>query len=537
MPVSCLSPQDIDYQVWAGKDEWRAAGSRVKNLKIAALHCRNRLLDNFRAAGMSQSATALLSALTLGYKADLEEETTELFTLAGIVHIMALSGFNVGLIFLMVNLCLGFLPNRKAFGFLRLLVSLTAIGSFAVVTGLSPSVTRAGLMISLFLTGRFIHRTVHPLNSLAASAFLILVFSPFSFADAGFQLSYTAVLGLIYIQPRLYRLLSFRYWLPDKVWMLFTVSVSAQLSTMPLTLYYFHQFPLFFWITNLYAVPLVSLIIYGCVPFFVLFRIGPVRDMLAVMLEFMTRALLWPLEKLKDIPGALIEGLFIGRFQVVLLFVMLAVAGAFLARRRMIHSLVALAVMLAFLVSNGLRLYQINRQQILTVNCIRGTGVMNIVSGRNNRVWCFSGRTPEERTLHYALKNWWIKQGVYRNTEIVKGERIYTDLHASCSVQYNILGDNVFLSVSGLRFVVCSDDVFEQAGNHQKIKMDYVVITENIKPDIKKLLGYFDIGTLIIDSSVGYYASQHWSTLCKQHGINCWPVRERGAFVVDLRRR
>ena len=529
-----LACRDIDYQAWVYKNGWKVVEKNKRNLKILALQSRDRLLYRFRVSGMSHRTTAVLSALTLGYKTDLEEETTALFTRAGVVHIMALSGFNVGLIFLMVNFCLGLFPKSKTFGFLRLLIALTAIWSFALITGLSASVTRASVMISLFLTGRFINRKVHPLNSISASAFLSLVISPFSFTDVGFQLSYLAVLGLIYIQPRLYRLITLKYWLPDKVWMLFTVSVAAQLATVPLTLYYFHQFPLFFWITNLYVVPMVSLIIYTSVPFFVLYWIGPVRAILARMLEFMTHALLLPLEKLEEFPGVLMEGIFISRFQVLLLFIMLVTAIRFLVQRRPAHGLVTLTVLLVFLVANGFRLHAINRQQYLTVNSIRGTSVLNIISGRNSRIWCFSDQPVQEKVLQYTFENWWIKHGVCWNTVCLMNRFIPAGINIPFSVQRDIIGDNVFICMSGLRLVICTDDVFTRCRSQSKIDVDYVVVTNHIKPAIKKLLGHFNIGTVIIDSSVGFYESGEWSTLCNQNGVNCWPVREKGAFVVEL---
>ena len=530
-----LARQDIDYQVFVNQRAWKAADHKIMNLKILALRCRDNLLNCYRTSGMAPRTIAVLSALTLGYKTALEEETTELFTRAGVVHVMALSGFNVGLVYLMVSFCLGFLRNRKALVLLRLLISLAAVWAFAVITGLSSSVTRAGIMISLYLAGKTISRDAHPMNILSVSAFLMLVFSPLSFLDVGFQLSFAAVSGLIYIQPQLCRLITPKYRLPEKIWRLFTVSVAAQLATTPFTLYYFHQFPLFFWITNLYVVPLVTLIIYLSVPFVLFSFIEPVREILAGILEFMINTLLLPLEKLGNIPGALVEGIFISRVQVILLFIMLIVAGKFIFQKKAVYGLAMMTVLLVLLVINGFRLNAVNRQQYLMVGCIRGASIMNIVSGRDNSVLCFSARLPQDKTLRYAFQQWWIKHGVYRNTETLMAGRIKTDTRSSYSLQQNVLGENVFMCISGIRLVVCTDDVFAQVGNHTKLKLDYVVITENIKPSLKKILDHFDTGTLIIDSSVSYRATQQWTSLCRQQGVSCWPVREKGAFVLKLR--
>ena len=133
---------------------WTLTGHENRNLRITAVRCRDNLLARFRASPLDPQTAAVLSALTLGYKTDLEAETTELFTRAGVIHVMALSGFNVGIIFLMINFCMGFLRKRGTQGFIRLVLSLAAVWTFVIVTGLSSSVTRAGIMISLFLDGK-----------------------------------------------------------------------------------------------------------------------------------------------------------------------------------------------------------------------------------------------------------------------------------------------------------------------------------------------------------------------------------------------
>ncbi|MBN1415958.1 MAG: ComEC family competence protein [Bacteroidales bacterium] len=533
-----LSRQDIDYQVFAGSNNWKFAGGTRRNLKIYAILCRDRLLDCYRSSPMESRLVALLSALTLGYKTDLEAETTELFTKAGVVHVMALSGFNVGIIFLLINYCLGFMRKRGITGIIRLLVSLVAIWMFAIVTGLSSSVTRASVMISLFLIGKHIHRDVHPLNVISASAFLMLVISPFSLFDVGFQLSYAAVLGIVYMQPVFHKIITVKNRLGDKIWILFTVSVAAQLATAPLTLYYFHQFPLFFWITNLYVVPLVTLIIYLSVPFVILSFITPVKNFLARILEFLMKAIIGPLDRLADFPGAVMEGIFINQIQVILLLILLVGMGMYIRHHRAGYIIVSLSAMLAFIFTDTFRLYSTNRQQYLTVNCIRGTSIMNIISGKNNLVLSFSEKMPTEKMLHYSFYNWWVERHVCRTVDIFTRKRMNEakgfDL-PSISIQNAVLGNNIFLNYSGVSLVVCTDDVFEHFNSPNKLRTDYVVVTDNIRPGISKLSKHFDVGSIIIDSSVGYYESKKWTALCELNKINCWPVREKGAFMLKVK--
>ena len=533
-----LSRQDIEYQIFATQNSWKIIGNDNNSLKILAVRCRDHLLNRFRSSQIESRTTAVLSALTLGYKTDLEAETTELFTKAGVVHVMALSGFNVGIIYLMVNFCLGFLRKRKASGLIRLLLSLTAIWTFTVITGLSSSVTRACIMISLFLIGKYINRDIRPFNVISASAFLMLVISPFSFLDVGFQLSYAAVMGIVYFQPYLYKLFCVKNWALDKIWMLFTVSIAAQLTTAPLTLYYFHQFPLFFWITNLYVVPLVAFIIYMSVPFILFSFLVPVNVILSHVLEFLVKALLWPLDRLGDFPGAMVDGIFVNKIQVILLFSIFVLAGLFILHRKARYGLITLALLLVFVLADIIRLYSTNRQHYLTVNCIKGASILNILSGKNNLVISFSEKPLHEKMLHYSFYNWWVEHDVCHTAEIISVNQLDTTTFGGnliVSLQNTILGKNVFLHFSGVTLIICTDDIFDCYSSGRRLKTDYVVITGSIKPEITKLLQHFEIGSIIIDSSVNYYESMKWTTLCRLNKIDCWPVREKGAFVLAVK--
>jgi len=533
-----LSRQNIDYQIYADSAAWTLAGHDSRNLKITALRCRDNLLARFRKSPLDPQAAAVLSALTLGYKTDLEAETTELFTRAGVIHVMALSGFNVGIIFLMVNFCMGFLRKRGIQGFVRLVLSLAAVWAFAIVTGLSSSVTRAGIMISLFLVGKTISRDASPMNIVSASAFLMLVVSPFTMFDVGFQLSFAAVLGIIYVQPFLYRLIMLKNRLADKIWILFTLSVAAQLTTAPLTLYYFHMFPLFFWITNLYVVPLVTLIIYLSIPFFLFSFVMPVTVLLARVLELLVKVLTEPLDWLAGFPGAVVEGIFVSRIQVALLYAILVLAFVFLMRKRIRYGFAILVLLLAFIVSGSFRLSGIRKQKMLTVNSIRGASLLNILSGKNNLVISFSGPPPERKKIQYSFYNWWVERGVEGMAEIRTAEQLaaepFGDIMA-LSLQNNIVGKNVFLNFSGTSLVVCTDDIFNMVESDRKFFADYIVITKAVRPDVEKLLKHFKTRAIIIDSSVGYYDSVKWMAFCRENKIECWPVRERGAFMMDFK--
>jgi competence protein ComEC len=194
----------------------------------------------------------------------------------------------------------------------------------------------------------------------------MLVVSPLSILDVGFQLSFAAVLGILYVQPYLYRLIQLKNKISDKIWILFTVSVAAQLTTAPFTLYYFHMFPLFFWITNLYVVPLVTLIIYLCIPFLLFSSITPVTILLAKVLGFLVNVLTGPLDWLSDFPIAVVQGIFLSKIEVILLYAILILAFVSLMQKSTRYGFAILALVLVFIIHDSLRLVAIRGQKILT---------------------------------------------------------------------------------------------------------------------------------------------------------------------------
>ncbi len=528
---------NIPFQLYAVEKSFIYAGHTKRNLKIMAAVCRDYLLRILTSGQNDPRKASVLSALTLGYKNGLEADTLEIFTRAGVVHIMALSGFNVGLIFVMVNFLLKFLGNRKNASILRWFITLIAIWCFALITGLSPSVTRAATMISIVISARLIDRHTSPLNIIAASAFIILVFNPFQLFNVGFQLSYAAVAGIVYFQPIFYNLLIFKNLFIDKIWNLFTLSLAAQVATAPLVLYYFHQFPLLFWITNIYVVPLVCIIIYISSLLFLLSFIHPVSIFLSRLLEILTGALLWPLDQITGFSWIVADGIYISRMQMFVLLYLLTILAIYSYHPDKSLLWQAFLMILLFLFLNICQTYQAKNQQYFIVNKLRGTSAFNIVWGNQNMLIAVTGSSLPEKTINYHFRNWWIRHKIYNNAKIVTTKQINArqiGSHVNIPCYDNLLGSNIFFNIRGISVVICTDDCFDKLNNSMKLKVDYLIITRALKPQINRLSTYFNADMMIIDSSVDYYTAKKWVEQCRQADINYWNINESGAFVVDL---
>ena len=206
---------------------------------------------------MNPSTSGISLALLLGNRREISASVKTTYSRTGASHILAISGLHVGIVY--GFLLIFFKRYRKTLLFS--IFSILVLWSFAIISGLSPSVSRAALMFSLFSVAILMQRKAHPLNTLALSAFILLLIDPNLVFDVGFQLSHLAVFGILTVFSSLSGLVSSKYNLLNKIWDLTAISISAQIFTFPLIIYYFHGFPLLFFVSNLIVIPAACLIL------------------------------------------------------------------------------------------------------------------------------------------------------------------------------------------------------------------------------------------------------------------------------------
>ncbi|GAB4159963.1 MAG: ComEC/Rec2 family competence protein [Winogradskyella sp.] len=212
-------------------------------------------------AGFEDDVLSIINALLLGQRQTIDKSIYNNYVNSGTIHILAVSGLHVGILLLILNSIFKPLLLLKYGRILRPLIIVLLLWLFAIVAGLSPSVTRAVTMFSIISIAMHLKRPTNIYNTLVISAFLILLVKPTFLFEVGFQMSYLAVLGIVSIQPILYKLWQPRYWIVDKPWQIFTVTLAAQFGVVPISLFYFHQFPGLFFVSNLVVIPFLGLIL------------------------------------------------------------------------------------------------------------------------------------------------------------------------------------------------------------------------------------------------------------------------------------
>lgn len=329
------NPNEFDYQNYMHLHQvyWQGYTAAFKllsrddsSIQSKVDELRSTLLGIIESLDLSDEEKAVSSALLLGYRYNLSNDTEQAFAGAGAMHVLAVSGLHVGILYMITAFLLK-LDKRKRHRnhWSKVAMVLIIIWSYAFLTGLSPSVNRAALMFTFVSLGALIKRQPSAYQAILSSAFVLLIYNPNNLFEVGFQLSYAAVFGILYIQPKLYYLLPAKGKWYDKIWAITTVSIAAQVATFPFGLYYFHQFPVLFLVSNLIVIPAAYVLMcYGLVMLTVSLII-PLSGVLIVPYKWILWLMINSVHMVESVPYAVIKGISISRLELIL-FVILAFA-------------------------------------------------------------------------------------------------------------------------------------------------------------------------------------------------------------------
>lgn len=277
----------------------------VSILKIS-YSIRNKLLEILRGNIKDEDSYEMAAALLLGERAEIDQEIMKSYTDTGTIHIISVSGLHVGIIFLVLQYLFKIIPFVKN-EMIKTISIILLIWLYACLTGLPASVIRSALMISFLSIGKAINIKSNPINHIAASALLILCIDTYYLFDIGFQLSYLAVIGIVYLQKPISNLYLPKYKIDKYIWLTFSVSIAAQLFTLPFCMYYFHQFPNYFLLANLLAIPLSSIALYAAIANLIFASIPYFNTLCEWTVTYSIQYLNLYLGSIASLPGAVLK--------------------------------------------------------------------------------------------------------------------------------------------------------------------------------------------------------------------------------------
>ena len=315
----------IHFQFRLASGEWERISCNKKfSILNMAKKIRDNLLACYRKAGLEEREYAVMSALVLGYDDEIDKELMSAFSASGTLHILSVSGMHVGIVFSILSILFKKMERKKGWWLLRLILMLIIIWCYSILTGFSPSVIRSAMMFSFILLGKSMNRNSNIYNTLAASILVICIcFDPIIILEPGFQLSYLAVAGIAFLYKPILNWFYFKNKIASAIWNLTAVSIAAQISTFPISIYYFHQFPNYFIPANLLIIPVSTAAIFGGI---ILLIIAPV-NWLSVKMGWLLKYTIILLDQLaffiKDLPYSVTPELYSSLLETILLYIIL----------------------------------------------------------------------------------------------------------------------------------------------------------------------------------------------------------------------
>jgi len=521
-PIGKVNPDGFDYAAYLKRKgiaataylasgTWQPRGHNPAfSLYRQADRSRNHLLDIYRRFGIEGNEFAVLAALTLGFTDDLQPDLMASYSATGAMHILSVSGLHVGIIYVVIAFILSFMDKNRKLRVIRAIAIILFLWIYAFLTGLSPSVVRSALMFSLVAAAGAFERKSQIYNTVFMSAFFMLLFNPGYLFDVGFQLSYAAVLSIVFFQRPFSNLVPVNNkllrWLRD----LISVSVAAQLGTLPVTLYYFQQFPNYFLLTNIITIPLSTVVIYLailllCVNFVPYLSVG-VAFLLKWSVWLMNLLIVW----IQNLPFA-VSSMPLRFDQMLMLFTAIGCITIFFYYRKFVALIGGLSLIIAILVISVLIKWQtLHTREFVVYSSSKSLHVNFIDCGRNYVL------TEDSADLKKIANRFWKTNSIDRPVRVT-GQSWFKD---GCCV------------FDGKTILVANENWWKKKSLTGSLRVDYLIVGNKLKPKISALLDNVQPAHVVVDNSISEWYTQSVKEACRQRNISFYSVKERGAFVM-----
>lgn len=522
-----LYKKGIMHQVYLRSDDWFDLDYNKSNaIYEFSYKIRDFLLKTMQRLGIQGEEYAVASAILLGYDDSLPLDLRQKYVAAGAMHILCVSGLHVGVVFMVFSYILVFLSDRKRIqSVIKQLLLLLLVWFYALLAGLAPSILRSTIMISFVILGNIINRKGVLLNSLAASAFILLCFNPSNLFDVGFLLSYVAVIGIVILQKPISRMFFSKYKFVNKIWEITSVTIAAQIATTPFSIYYFHQFPIYFWLSNLFMTPISSIVIIGGMIMLLVFFIPYVNVFVAWIVSKMIFVMNYGVSWIESLPYSIIKGIYIdsAQFVVLLIILLLILLTVDLKNRRNLIPIMIMTTL--FFLINVKNIMNNNKQSGVMIYSLNNMTAIDFISGREHLLLVDSAFMENKSAFSYNIENFLIKKGLFHNG---KTGLIYDDFdEVFVKKRKNVVTFDKKL------IALCENDVFFNDSLDYRIPVDYMLVYGKNKKSLLRLLKIYDFDNLIIDSSVPYYISSEMMEEAEDFGIKYRALRNEGGIFIE----
>lgn len=499
-----LANKQIYAQIYISKLNIEVNKKIKKDIWFYTSRLHSRIIYNLEKAKFNKTEMNVALALILGQKQEISSDIKQDYQFSGVTHVLSVSGLHVGYIMVFILFILKPIPNTKKGSLIKLATIIISLALFAIVSGLSPPVLRSVVMFSFLATGNHLHRNSNTYHTLLVSIFLILLFEPYFLFDAGFQLSYIALFSILWLQPLLKRI-----WLPKNkivkyLWEALTVSFAAQIGTFPICLYYFHQFPALFFVTNILILPVLSFImLIGIVVMIIsVFTSCPI-----IVIQIFERSIFLLnqiIHYVASFESFVIKNISFNSYHLISFYLFL-VASITWFKKPCYNKLVIKLVTIALVQISFIQ----TKKEI---------------------------ESKKEFIVFHAKKKTIITERIGKDVSLFTTNALSEKNSKNDALQvYLVANFGVLKSINKIKNVLFFDGkkilLIDSSGLYEKkLKPDILVLTASPKINLDRVLEDLHPKIVVADGSNSYSFHQHWKTSCYKKRVPFHSTNEKGFF-------
>lgn len=508
-----LKQNNIRATAYLNTDNWfKTSTVSAFSIRREANIVRSKLLAIYEKYDIKGYEFAVLAALTVGYTDELSPDLRASYSASGAMHILSVSGLHVGIVYIVIAFLLSFLKKNRLQLVLRATLIVLFLWTYAFVTGMSPSVIRSALMFSFVAIGTSLERKSQIYNTVFMSAFLMLLIQPNFIYNIGFQLSYAAVISIVIFQKPFAALLPVRNkilrWLRDLV----SVSVAAQIGTLPFTLYYFQQFPNYFLLTNLVAIPLSTIVIYLAIILLATSFVPAVASVIAMLLKWSLVALNFSIVEIHHLPFS-VSILTLNFAQLLALVGAIIFLSLYFYTKKATPLLIGLScVFIVSLLSLQTTYNTLHSEKIIVYSSSKHLHI-NFIDKNKNYIYSTNGDELSKIAGQYWKMNKIEMPDTSNSTNYFK---------------------NNYALLANKRIVIATKKLWKCKNTTSPLQADILIIGNKLKPKAEFLFENILPKTVIVDKTISQWYTESIRKACDEKSIAFYSIAEKGAYIYEI---
>lgn len=495
-----LKKKRIFHQLYISENQYIITKTPSRTLFGYASSFRGKLIEKLKKENFGEEELTIIQALLLGQRNDISSATYDYYKNAGAVHILAVSGLHIGVLLLLLQFVLKpieLLPKGKT---IKLVLLVSFLWVFAFIAGLSASIVRAVTMFTFIAYAMYLNRPTNTFNIIALSMFFILLIEPLFLFQVGFQMSYAAVITIVWIYPKLQR-----FWFPENIvlrkgWQLISVSIAAQLGVLPISLLYFHQFPALFFISNLVVIPFLGIILGLGILVLLLASLNSLPKVLVSIYDFLIQRMNSVISFIGQQEGFVFHNIPFDRLQLILGYLIIISLVSTLAKPKFKRLAILLSIIIVF--QSWVLFKQsetLAKERFIITHETANTLLLN---QKATTLEVFGNLTNFSNRILQDYKT---------------GERIDSILVSPLKNSYSIKKQTLYL--------MDSIGIYPQ----QK-QLDYLILTQSPKINLERLLDSTSVKRIIVDGSNYKSYVARWKATCLKRKLPFHNTSEKGAY-------